>query len=250
MSRVARKSKRVSKKPRGEVEVVSGTSFLNNTTIVSGTAQTVLNLNPTNLNSVRLLALADNYRFFRFTRLEVDFNQGDGALEMGIVGYLPGEPIAAALTTTDEIAELDQVAWSVPGQTTRTRLQLSRAVLKGAYEWYYTAGFATEQLLETQGSLVFGTYLNTTGALTAGNLVTFFRWTVEFYGRSEASLSRSSAIAQIAPDAKEDKLTHPPDVVAEGDDIVAVEVDLVSKSSKPRLVSGGKSLLRATSFKR
>ncbi len=129
------------------------TEFLAKVTLVAGQAS--LNLSDVNILSQDILELGDIYRFYRFTRLVLEFpapNWGTGTF-LG-VSYTP--TAVGAYSGFDRI-EAPRVALVSASQTVPTRLEISSKMLKGMTVWYLNNATATDPSLETQGAIVFQT---------------------------------------------------------------------------------------------
>ncbi len=219
----------------GAEDVCSGQASLVRTTIVSGTAQDFAAVQPgsSTLVGSRCGDIADNWRFFRFTRLVIEFSSGDTAAEAGLVAYTPG--IASATPTlSTTVSEMDKMAFAVQGQSVRSRLTLGRRDLQGLVPWYVTEAGGGALDLEQQGQVFFCT-VSTAGLATASSLSFVCRWTCEFKGRLDPTMTLARKLRRLGylPPPEWALAPNPPHV-EEFEEVKHAEPQLVSTPAAPK----------------
>jgi len=163
-------------------EVYHGSFYILSATIVSGSAQTQLQLNANNFGT-RLSTVADLYRLYRFVSMDAHFGRNSGNDHW--VAFSSGQ--ITAPTTIAEVSEMPHVAWISSTLTMPGCLRLRRKQLCGISPWYETQSSAGDPLLDTQGTFTLSTSSATTGLATATQIGVLYRFTVEFRDRLPAA---------------------------------------------------------------
>lgn len=181
------------------------------TTVVTASAQLNMGLLPSNaqLFSAQVQAMSDLYRFYRVTRLEIEFcapnTGGTSSPEHPVlVGYTPGN-IVASTTTALETSALPYVAYRCAEQTTKERLIVGAKGLAGLVPWYQTQGLGATET-DTQGFVIITVQDGNTGLAVASELDFLVRTTVEFKDLLPAALSLSRARASSCAVAADDDI--------------------------------------------
>lgn len=197
MSKSNRKSqgRSGSKQASGAVEVVSGSILLSHTTVVTASAQLVLEVAPANFGS-RLTAIADLYRLYRFVDLWCDFLVTTTAAERVMMGYASGQ--ITPPTTLIEVSEMNQAICAPQGSTKPVRFHLRRRELAGIVPWFETVGAAGDPLLDTQGSIVISSFV--AFAATADNVGVLWHYVVEFKDRLPTAVSLDRLRVMLLPE--------------------------------------------------
>jgi hypothetical protein len=171
---------------------MDGTAYQLVTTVASASSQVQVVISPQTVGlGVRLVDLSDNFRLFRFTRLECGFCQTDPANVAVNDGVIVGFHQAAvtAPTTAQQVSELSKVAMSMHRQTTKEWLRLSRRDLAGIAPWYATEASATDPLLDTQGGVFISAIDGTTGLAVADVVGLHWKWEIQFKGALSPAVS-------------------------------------------------------------
>jgi len=139
------------------------------------------------------LAIADNYQFYRFTRIKIELlpsteDQATGTQTSASLaaGYLPGPAPDSPPASEASILALPHANFLSQGSTVPRRITLPRRELvgDGIVMWYKTIAGTPDAQFETQG--IIYTFASAAGTITNG--VNFFvHYTVEFQGWSIAT---------------------------------------------------------------
>lgn len=146
------------------------------TTIVEGTAQTIVPVNSSSALMVpeQVIEMSDVFRFYRFVRLHVHII-GNPASESGLVGYCPGAQ-ANPPTSFAQASSFPYVKVALADNTIQQTLKLNWNQLRSMTDWYQTETLGDAEL-DTQGNLVFSLGLT---AAVASAMAVWFEGDVEF----------------------------------------------------------------------
>lgn len=186
-----------SQKSSGKIERVFGRFYTARSTIVTGSAQSSISLNAA-LDGGRLNAIADLYRFYRFTMVKVHFafgsltssGTGSDTNNGAMVAFSKGS--ITLPTTAFEISQIENYQHFFGCQTEPSVLKLSKKDLLSmhAVKWFQTTSVGDAEL-DTQGTFVFCTIAERTGLAVANttSLNMVFEFWCEFMDRVPAAVS-------------------------------------------------------------
>jgi hypothetical protein len=193
---------------KGGWETVRGHNMFRILTAVEGAAQTVVEIHPRNLQSVRLAAYADifeNYRFrkLEFTGLSCPSNEIIvGGVKVGFA-YVPSELIDAFPTSWRQCTEMDHMTWALPSQTIPVHLRLPAGILAGVQKYY-----STTITTDCPGSVVFAS-VEANGRSVADFLLCRVDFEVEFYGRTDPATTIARMKKTVAEAEDTDAMVDP-----------------------------------------
>jgi hypothetical protein len=129
--------------------------------------------------------IANLFRLYRFKWIRITFCHATTATEYPVIAFSSGGNITAP-TTLEEVFDLDEVVFTVPGQTTPVHMVLQGENLAGMMKWYQTEGTG-DVADDTQGNFVIATYA--AGACTADTFAWVAEYEIEFSDRLPAAAS-------------------------------------------------------------
>jgi hypothetical protein len=129
--------------------------------------------------------MEDLYRLYRFTKVEIEFCQGDGG--GGFISYANGGTLTNP-TTAQLCSQMDHFVVCLPEQTVPARMILTKRDLIGVPTWYSTTSVGDPEV-DTQGIFHVGVTNDLTGLAVAGALSILIRYTCEFKERVPAAVS-------------------------------------------------------------
>ncbi len=177
-----RKNRRRTSSPGERIEVVEGQQLFISTT--NGTVNTI----PVAPSSfTRVAAIADNFQFYRCTKLRVKVfptieNSASGSSNNGslAVGYLPGAAPDTPPANEPSVLALPFTTFMSNGQTVPSWMSVPRRelVANGVLKWYKTIAGTPAEQFETQGNIYsFGVWSTTP---TIGiNFMIYFRFELQ-----------------------------------------------------------------------
>ncbi len=213
------------------IEVVSGRSVVN---YAASTVNT-LNISP---NSVfpRILAIADVFQFYRFTKLKITNIPLDTSV---VFGYAPGALFDTPPANSQSIIELPMAVWHGSAKFADTILTIPRSELikEAQLPWFKTIVGTPSAQFEIQGNL----YTSVGAGANGATLV--LEYTVEFQSWNLAgnsplkplSLAANTTSVKASPNSKSSlsicSQEQPTDVTADGETSSVVVNGIVYKRS-------------------
>lgn len=155
------------------IEKFSGTTFF---TMVSASTAGQLNMIPSQANwGTRLNGMAENFQFFRFTRLKFQFLPL-AATGHTVLGVAMGVADVAPASTSN-VAQCEYSAINFQPMTIPTKLVVpQKFLLSGQIKWYKTEAGAAADQFEVQGQIFMATSVSDTVQLWIDYDIEFSDW--------------------------------------------------------------------------